>query len=89
MMKHSEYIIVEQFKKTYARISLLLLILSSESYKKALQKVLNETYVHQDINQDTIKHLGGRIQALNYLYFTKYDLDPDGTRHNKTLYITI
>jgi hypothetical protein len=41
-MKHNEYIIVEQFKMTSARISLLLLILSSKSYRKALQKVLNE-----------------------------------------------
>jgi len=88
-MKHNEYIIVEQFKMTSARISLLLLILSSKSYRKALQKVLNEAYIPQDINQDTIKHLGGRIQASNYLYFTKYDLDPDSTRYNKTLYITI
>jgi len=45
LMKHNEYIVVEQLKKTIARISLLSLILSSEPYTKALQKVLNEAYM--------------------------------------------
>jgi len=45
LMKHSEYIVVEQLKKTIARISLLFLILSSEPHNKALQKVLNKAYV--------------------------------------------
>jgi hypothetical protein len=41
------------------------------------------------INQETIEHLVGRIQASNCLYFTKDEVDPDGTGHNKPLYITI
>jgi hypothetical protein len=45
LMKHSEYIVVEQLKKTITRISLLFLILSSEPHNKALQKVLNKAYV--------------------------------------------
>ena len=36
LMKHSEYSVVEQLKKTPARISLLSLILSSEPHRKAL-----------------------------------------------------
>ena len=88
-MKHSEYSVVEQLKKTPARISLLSLILSSEPHRKALQKVLNEAYVPQDINQEAMEHLVGRIQALNYVYFTEDELSPDGTRHNKPLYITV
>jgi hypothetical protein len=36
-----------------------------------------------------MKHLVGRIQASNYLYFIKDELDPDGTNHNKLLYIMI
>jgi hypothetical protein len=43
----------------------------------------------QDINQEIIEHLVGRIHASNYLYFTEDDLDPDGTRHNNPLYITM
>jgi hypothetical protein len=89
LMKHSEYSVVEQLKKTPARISLLSLILSSEPYRKALQKVLNEAYVPHDINQEAMEHLVGRIQASNYVYFTEDELGPDGTGHNKPLYITV
>jgi hypothetical protein len=47
-MKHNDYSIIEQLKKTYARISLLSLILSFEQHRKALQKVLNEAYMPQE-----------------------------------------
>jgi hypothetical protein len=89
LMRHSEYSMVEQLKKTPARISLLSLILSSELHRNALQKVLNEAYVPQDITYDSIEHLVGRIQAANYLYFTDDELDPEGVGHNKPLYITV
>ena len=89
LMKHSEYSVVDQLKKTPAIISLMSLILSSEWHRKALQKVLNEAYVPQDITQDTMEHLVGRIQASNYLYFTEDELDPEGTGHTKPLYITM
>jgi hypothetical protein len=36
LMKHNEYNVIEQIKKTPTRISLLSLILSSEIYRKAL-----------------------------------------------------
>jgi hypothetical protein len=50
---------------------------------------LNEAYVPQDINQEAMEHLVGRIQALNYIYFIEDELGPDGTGHNKPLYITV
>jgi hypothetical protein len=45
LMRHSEYSVVDQLKKTPTRISLLSLMLSSELHRNALQKVLNEAYV--------------------------------------------
>jgi len=81
LMKHSEYYIVDQLKKTPAKISIMSLILSSEPYCNALQKVLNEAYVPQDIEQKTMEHLVGRIHAANYLYFTEDELDAEGTGH--------
>jgi hypothetical protein len=45
LMKHSEYCIVDQLKKTPTKISIMSLILSSEPHHNALQKVLNEAYV--------------------------------------------
>ena len=49
LIKHSEYCIIDQLKKTPTRISLMSLILSSEPHRNALQKVLNEAYIPQDI----------------------------------------
>jgi hypothetical protein len=49
--------------------------------------VLNEAYVPQDINQETMYHLVRRIHTLNYLYFIENELNLDGTGHNKPLYI--
>jgi hypothetical protein len=45
--------------------------------------------VSQNINQETMEYMIGRIQALNYLYFIVNELDPEGTGHNKLLYINI
>jgi len=36
-----------------------------------------------------MKHLIKRIHMMNYLYFTKDELDAGGTNHNKPLYITV
>jgi hypothetical protein len=89
LIKHSEYCIVDQLKKTPAKISFISLILSFELYQNALQKVLNEAYIPQDIKQKIIKHLLGRIHTTNYLYFTEDELDVGGTGHYKPLYITV
>jgi hypothetical protein len=45
--------------------------------------------VSQNINQETMEYMIGRIQDLNYLYFIVNELDPEGTGHNKLLYINI
>jgi hypothetical protein len=49
LIKHSEYCIVDQLKKTPARISLMIVILGSEPDQNAFQKVLNEAYMPQNI----------------------------------------
>jgi len=43
----------------------------------------------QDINQETIEHLIGRIQASNYMYFTEDELKYDDIRYSKPLYIIV
>ncbi|XP_052875918.1 uncharacterized protein LOC128281837 [Gossypium arboreum] len=49
-LRHSEYSVVEQLHQRPDRISVLALLLNSEVYRKALMKVLNETYVADDIS---------------------------------------
>jgi len=89
LISHNEYCIVDQLKKTPNRISLISLTLSSKPHWNTLQKVLNKTYVPQDIEQKTMKHLVGRIHTTNYMYFTADELYTKGTGHNKPLYITV
>jgi len=53
------------------------LILSSEPHRNALQKVLNEAYIPQDIEQRTMEHLVGSVITQfwvipqNSLFFPK------------------
>ena len=61
LVKHNEYSMVDQLKKTLVMISLLLLVLSSKLYRNALQKVLNEAYIPQNIIHDFIEHLVEKI----------------------------
>ena len=89
LMKLSEYNMVDQLKKTPSMISLLLLVLSSEMHRNALQKVLNKVYVPQDITHDSIEYLVRKIQATNYLYFIDDEFDPEKIGHNKPQYITV
>jgi hypothetical protein len=45
--------------------------------------------VLQNINQEIMKYMNCRIQALSYLYFIVDELDPEITGQNKLLYIKI
>ena len=55
---------VEQLKKTPIKISLFSLIMSYESHRNALKRVLDQSYVNKDITpekDDTETHIGMRI----------------------------
>lgn len=54
VVKHSEYSIVDQLKKTPAKISLFSLFMSSEPHRNTLMKVLNEQYVMPYTSPDKV-----------------------------------
>ncbi|XP_016675118.1 uncharacterized protein [Gossypium hirsutum] len=87
-LKHSEYSVVEQLRKQPAHISVLALLLSSEVYRSALMKVLNETYVANDISVNKLDHLVSNISADNYIFFNDDDIPPGGMGSTKALHIT-
>ncbi|KAA3452473.1 RNA-directed DNA polymerase (Reverse transcriptase), Ribonuclease H-like protein [Gossypium australe] len=68
-LKHSEYSVVEQLHKQLARISVLDLLLSSEAHRSSLMKVLNETYVANDISVNKLDRLISNISADNFIFF--------------------
>ncbi|KAL4302206.1 hypothetical protein GQ457_10G004520 [Hibiscus cannabinus] len=87
-LKHSEYSVVEQLHKLPARISVLALLLSSESHRNALLKVLNETFVPKDISVNKLDKLAKNINADNFIYFNDEEIPPNGRGTAKALHIT-
>ncbi|KAA3479928.1 hypothetical protein EPI10_020401 [Gossypium australe] len=87
-LKHSEYSIVEKLHKQAARISVLALLLSLETYRDALMKVLNETYVTNDISVNKLDWLGNNISAENFIFFNDDEISPGGMRSKKALHNT-
>ncbi|XP_039068368.1 uncharacterized protein LOC120214569 [Hibiscus syriacus] len=69
-LKHSEYSVVEQLHKQQARISILDLLMNSEVHRNALLRVLNQTFVHEDITVNKLDRIVGHIAADNYITFT-------------------
>ncbi|XP_052489832.1 uncharacterized protein LOC128042507 [Gossypium raimondii] len=63
-LKHSEYNVVEQLHKQPACISVLTLLLNSEVYQSALMRMLNETYVADDISVSKLDRLVNNIRVL-------------------------
>ncbi|XP_057965409.1 uncharacterized protein LOC131155971 [Malania oleifera] len=88
IIKHSEYNIVDQLKKMPAHISVLSLLLNSETHREALLKVLNQAYIPQDISVDKFNHVIGSLAASNYITFTDEEIPPEGQGHNKALHIS-
>ncbi|KAJ9182858.1 hypothetical protein P3X46_006805 [Hevea brasiliensis] len=89
IMKQSEYDVVEQLRKTPARISLLSLILSSEVHRQALQKILDKAFVSPDITPRQFEKIVGQIQAFSFFTFLEDEIDPAGLAHTKALHVTV
>ncbi|XP_012453460.2 uncharacterized protein LOC105775497 [Gossypium raimondii] len=87
-LKHSEYSVVEQLHKQPARISVLELLLSSETHRNALIKVLNETYVANDISVNKLDRLVNNINVDNFIFFNDDEIPPGGMGSTKALHIT-
>ncbi|XP_040950327.1 uncharacterized protein [Gossypium hirsutum] len=87
-LKHSEYSVVEQLRKQLARISILTLLLSSEVHRSALMKVLNETYITNDISVNKLDRLVNNISANNFIFFNDDKIPPGGMGSTKALHIT-
>ncbi|XP_052874892.1 uncharacterized protein LOC128280702 [Gossypium arboreum] len=87
-LKHSEYSVVEQLHKQPAGISVLALLLSFETHCSALMKVLNETYVANDISVNKLDRLVNNISADNFIFFNDDEVQPGGRGSTKALHIT-
>jgi hypothetical protein len=89
IIKSSEYSIVKQLSKMPSHISVLSLLLASESHRKALLKVLNEAYVPEDITGPSFENMVTSILVTNQLTFSDDELPPEGRGHTKALYVSV
>ncbi|XP_039048787.1 uncharacterized protein LOC120189633 [Hibiscus syriacus] len=87
-LKHSEYSVVEQLHNLPTRTSILALLLSSEAHREALLKVLNQTFVPQDIPVSKMDRLVNNIQADNLISFSDDEIPSGGRGRTKALHIT-
>ncbi|KAA3469408.1 RNA-directed DNA polymerase (Reverse transcriptase), Ribonuclease H-like protein [Gossypium australe] len=87
-LKHSECSVVEQLHKQSAHISVLALLLNSESHRSALIKVLNKTYVFDDISVNKLDRLVNNISADNFISFSDEKIPLGGMGSTKALHIT-
>ncbi|KAA3483199.1 hypothetical protein EPI10_005391 [Gossypium australe] len=87
-LKQSEYSVVEQLHKQPACISVLALLLSSEAHRNELIKVLNETYVANDISVNKLDCLVNNISSDSYIFFNDDEIPPGGIESTKALHIT-
>lgn len=70
IIKRSDYKIVEQLNQTPSKISILSLLLSSESHRNALMKILGATFVPQEISVNQLEGVAAGITAGRSLGFS-------------------
>lgn len=87
IIRKSEYQVVEQLNRLPAQISILGLLMASESHRSALLKVLHSAHVPTDISLEKFQHLVGQVTAANTITFTDDELPPEGIGHNQALHI--
>ncbi|RDX75892.1 hypothetical protein CR513_44178, partial [Mucuna pruriens] len=88
MIRHSECEMLDQLHKTSMRISLLSLLINSESHRELLLKFLNDAHVPQDI---TPAKFGGIINITTSRHLSVFEVEvpAEGKGHNQPLHIVV
>ena len=75
IMKQNEYNVVEQLKKTPAKILIVSLILSSEAHHQALRKILDKAYVRHDITSEKVISIMNIAKSTFTISFSEEIID--------------
>ncbi|RDY14325.1 hypothetical protein CR513_00603, partial [Mucuna pruriens] len=89
VIQHSEYKILDQLHETPARISLLSLLINSESHRELLLKIPNKAHVPQNITPAKFEGIINNITASRHLSFSEELVLNEGKNHNQPLYIAV
>ncbi|XP_038679463.1 uncharacterized protein LOC119980739 [Tripterygium wilfordii] len=88
IVRQSEYMVVDQLKKTPVKISILELIMSSEPHRKVLLRMLNQAYMPEKIPTESFDGIVENVLATHFLSFTEEEIPDEGMGHNKALHIS-
>ncbi|XP_058745905.1 uncharacterized protein LOC131618759 [Vicia villosa] len=89
IIKKSEYKVVDQLSQTQSKISILQLLLCSETHRNALLRLLSAAFVPPEISVNQHEGVVSNINAGNGLGFTDADLPSEGRNHNRALHISV
>ncbi|XP_058754437.1 uncharacterized protein LOC131627615 [Vicia villosa] len=89
IIKKSEYKVVDQLSQTQSKISILQLLLCSETHRNALLRLLSAAFVPPEISVNQLEGVVSNINAGNGLGFTDADLPSEGRNHNRALHISV
>ncbi|XP_050875676.1 uncharacterized protein LOC127079321 [Lathyrus oleraceus] len=88
-IKRSDYKVVDQLHQTPSKISILSLLLNSQSHREALLKVFSQAHVTQSITVDQFDGVVANITTCNTLRFSGEELPEDGQNHSRALHISV
>nr|XP_009616645.1 uncharacterized protein LOC104109133 [Nicotiana tomentosiformis] len=88
-MLNKEYSVEEQMKKTPAQISIMDLLMSFDSHKDALLKVLSGVSLPSNTTSEALAERIGKIVEANMIIFRRDQLPIEGASYNKALHITV
>ncbi|KAI5430942.1 hypothetical protein KIW84_035185 [Lathyrus oleraceus] len=63
--------------------------MNSKAHREALQGVLEQAYLEQDVTVDQFDHIVANITSCNNLSFYDEELPEEGRKHNLALYISM
>lgn len=80
---------VDPLLHTPSKIFVLSLLMNSKAHREALQKVLEQAYVDNDVTIDQFDGIVANITVCNNLSFSDEELPEQGRDHNLALHISI
>lgn len=89
LIKRSDYKVVDQLHQTPSKISILSLLLNSQTHREALLKVLAQSHVTQSITVDQLDGVVAIITTCNTLSFSGEELPEEGHNNNHALRISV
>ena len=88
-IRKADYSVIQQLNKSPTQISILALLLSSEVYREALLKVLEETHIPTGITDSSFRGMVSLVLATNQVSFLDNELPPESRDHTLAMHIVV